>query len=235
MVFHHLVIFDHLNWRRAAYLASLAPIAQEGIRMTEAKTLRDVANAGPDTLCLFVAGSSRIYEGDTYDLIDEIGACFEGIVAVISDCIRPEDIAHALQHELAGILSSGEPLEVSLAALRFLLAGGRYIPHTVVQSPGAFDMSYLPRRAEPVETYNMSDCADPLQEHLTARQKEVLLQLADGLSNKQIARDLSLSEATVKSHVREIMRKLDVSNRTQAALLAGQFQARIPTSLHSAK
>jgi len=235
MVFTHLVIFDHLNWRRAAYVASLASIAREEVRMSEARTLQEVAKFGADTLCLFVAGSGQIHALDTRDLLDELDACFEGAVAVISDHIRSEDIEHALKRDLAGILSSGEPLEVSLAALRFLLAGGRYIPHTVAPSPDAFDLSYLPRRVEPVVASDLNVSADPLHEDLTARQKEVLLQLADGLSNKQIARNLSLSEATVKSHVREIMRKLEVSNRTQAALLAGQFQARMPPSVQAAE
>ncbi|TQV69955.1 response regulator transcription factor [Exilibacterium tricleocarpae] len=56
--------------------------------------------------------------------------------------------------------------------------------------------------------------------HLTPRQKEVLGCISDGKSNKQIARDLNLSEGTVKIHCMAIFRELGVSNRTQAALLA---------------
>ena len=54
---------------------------------------------------------------------------------------------------------------------------------------------------------------------LTLRQREVLEQLRLGLSNKEIARALEMSEPTVKVHVRQVMRKLGVTNRTQAALV----------------
>jgi len=55
---------------------------------------------------------------------------------------------------------------------------------------------------------------------LTPTQLKVLLAVLDGQLNKQIAHSLSMSEATVKAHMTAIMRKLDVSNRTQAALVA---------------
>jgi DNA-binding NarL/FixJ family response regulator len=55
---------------------------------------------------------------------------------------------------------------------------------------------------------------------LTTREREVLALLADGRSNREIARLLSLSEKTVKTHVSAILAKLGVADRTQAALLA---------------
>ncbi|MCW1384955.1 response regulator transcription factor [Novosphingobium sp. KCTC 2891] len=55
---------------------------------------------------------------------------------------------------------------------------------------------------------------------LTPTQLKVLLAVLDGKLNKQIAHELGMSEATVKAHMTAIMRKLDVRNRTQAALVA---------------
>ena len=55
---------------------------------------------------------------------------------------------------------------------------------------------------------------------LTPRQREVLMQLTLGLSNKEIARSLGLLESTVKVHVKTILKKLSAANRTQAAMLA---------------
>ena len=52
--------------------------------------------------------------------------------------------------------------------------------------------------------------------------------LSDGKLNKQIAYDLSIAEATVKSHVSAILQKLDVNSRTQAVILAGQLNAEDP-------
>jgi NarL family two-component system response regulator LiaR len=57
-------------------------------------------------------------------------------------------------------------------------------------------------------------------ERLTEREVEVLKLVARGRSNKEIARDLTLSEKTVKTHVSNILQKLDLADRTQAALLA---------------
>ncbi len=64
---------------------------------------------------------------------------------------------------------------------------------------------------------------DPIRERvagLTPTQLKVLLAVLEGQLNKQIAHGLGISEATVKAHMTAIMRKLDVSNRTQAALVA---------------
>ena len=55
---------------------------------------------------------------------------------------------------------------------------------------------------------------------LTQRELEVLRHLARGMSNKEIAKSLVLSEKTVKTHVSNILRKLDLADRTQAALYA---------------
>jgi DNA-binding NarL/FixJ family response regulator len=57
-------------------------------------------------------------------------------------------------------------------------------------------------------------------ESLTARERSVLVQLAEGHSNKQIARCLKLTEGTVKGYVSQVLDKLGVADRTQAALLA---------------
>jgi DNA-binding NarL/FixJ family response regulator len=69
---------------------------------------------------------------------------------------------------------------------------------------------------------------------LTPQQVRVLMMLSDGLMNKQIAYELTISEATVKAHVSAILQKLDVDSRTQAVIAAarieeGQFEALFST------
>ena len=74
---------------------------------------------------------------------------------------------------------------------------------------------------------------------LTPQQVRVLMMLSDGLMNKQIAYELSISEATVKAHVSAILQKLDVDSRTQAVIAAariedGQFEALFSTGAEKA-
>ena len=57
-------------------------------------------------------------------------------------------------------------------------------------------------------------------EYLTKREKEILFQVASGMSNKEIAINLDISERTVKNHISSIFKKIDVSDRTQAAVFA---------------
>ena len=61
---------------------------------------------------------------------------------------------------------------------------------------------------------------------LTPQQVRVLMMLSEGLLNKQIAYELSVSEATVKAHVSAILQKLGVESRTQAVIAAAKIEAR---------
>ncbi len=64
------------------------------------------------------------------------------------------------------------------------------------------------------------DMAGDGLEALTGREKEILARVTEGMSNKEIASVLHISERTVKNHLSNIFRKLNVSDRTQAAILA---------------
>lgn len=75
-------------------------------------------------------------------------------------------------------------------------------------------------QAQPAESTTGEAIATP---RLTPTQLEVLRCVHSGLLNKQIAYELGMAEATVKVHMTAVMRKLNVRNRTQAAIAAGQF------------
>jgi DNA-binding NarL/FixJ family response regulator len=116
-----------------------------------------------------------------------------------------ETIAAARALGVRGFLSKAMPLGEMVEAIRRILAGATILP------PSA------PSRE--------AETADRLSE-LSLAQIKVLRAIASGRQNKQIAYDLGLAEPTIKSHLAAIFRKLRVTNRTQAVLLLGQFDAR---------
>ncbi len=103
-------------------------------------------------------------------------------------------------------------LGVKRAVRAFVLAGGTYFPREALLAPRTGVGYASGGGGTPIAVVAKAG--------LTARQGEVLERLRFGKSNKHIARELHMQEATVKVHVRQIMRKLGAANRTQVALLA---------------
>ena len=127
----------------------------------------------------------------------------EGTVAMLSG-LAPDEVAReALAAGAAGYLSKTMPPRSLVSAIRFMLAGEQYAPPTLL----------VRDRAE-------SSLSNPLIGNLTPRERQALDALCRGLSNKEIARELDLSEGTVKLHVRTLCRKLGARNRTHAAIIA---------------
>ncbi|WP_311198995.1 response regulator transcription factor [Sulfitobacter sp. W074] len=215
-----IVLLDTLPFRRAAYANQLSAwAAPNGFAVRECTELK--MNACAPALTLIVLGSQRIGSVEGRARIDAAMRISNKPVAVIVDTQSAECINVALDLGLHGVLNVSETPEVLSAALGFIIAGGRYVPHMRASEAAPSEMSYLPQPADtsltPIQVLGEESFDNP---DLTRRQYEVLYGLANGHSNKEIARDLALSEATVKSHVRQVMRKLHVDNRTQAALLA---------------
>lgn len=82
---------------------------------------------------------------------------------------------------------------------------------------------WVPEETAPNQEGKQAEFARQLSS-LTPQQIRVLLMLSDGLMNKQIAYELSISEATVKAHVSAILQKLNVDSRTQAVILASKLE-----------
>lgn len=126
------------------------------------------------------------------------------------------NLERALEAGAQGFLPKTSPPSVMLNALRMVLRGEIYVPPTL-----------FPRGTGPAESAVAgssglrSATADRAAvELLTERQLCVLALVGEGLSNRDIAERLDISEGTVKVHVGAILKTLGVSNRTQAALLA---------------
>ena len=111
-----------------------------------------------------------------------------------------EDIHQALEAGARGYLIKGMPHEALIEALRKVHAGSRFLPPPVTRALAS----------------RMPDS------ELSTREREVLSLLVKGKSNREIADELRIKEATVKSHVSVILMRLNVSDRTQAVLTALQ-------------
>ncbi len=140
-------------------------------------------------------------------------ACPDTPIVVFSGSDDAHNLRLALEMDVAGFLPKSSPPEVVEAALRLVLAGGRYLPDAV----------RLLALAEPapvrVVTTNGAGAAPTT---LTVRQRHVLQLLAQGSPNKQIARELGISPATVKAHVAQVLAALGAGNRTEAVMVAHQ-------------
>jgi DNA-binding NarL/FixJ family response regulator len=138
-------------------------------------------------------------------------------IAVLADRYDAPAVVAAARAGARAFFTARIDPPVMIRALRFVIAGGAYFPPDALLA-GADLAGALIR--EGTEDAEGADRVARRAGALTARQVEVLKLLQEGLSNKRIARELSMCESTVKVHVRQIMVKLGASNRTQAALSA---------------
>ena len=132
-------------------------------------------------------------------------ACPQFPVVVISGSSDRASVLAALDLGAMGFIPKTAPREALLAALQRIAAGGIYVPPETVAEGAA-------RRAE-VE--------------LTVRQRDVLHLLLKGLPNKLIARQLEISDNTVKLHVRAVFAALGVHSRTQAVIASSRLGLRL--------
>ena len=128
-------------------------------------------------------------------------------VIVISANDNPRTIMRARQFGAAGFLSKSGPLPAMLSAIGAVLAGETWFPRHAAQ--GSADDARLATRLA----------------QLTPQQLRVLICMANGLLNKQIAHQLHLAENTVKVHVAAVLHKLGCQTRTHAAILVSGLES----------
>ncbi|HTN22400.1 MAG TPA: response regulator transcription factor [Solirubrobacteraceae bacterium] len=131
-------------------------------------------------------------------------------VLVLTTFDLDEYVYDALRAGAGGFMLKDEPPERLLAGIRIVAAGDALLAPTVTRRL----IEEFVRRPAP-ESFDGSGLAD-----LTAREREILEQLARGRSNAEIAGELVLSRATVKTHVGNIFMKLDLRDRAQAVVFA---------------
>jgi len=134
-------------------------------------------------------------------------------VIVFSDRDDVDDILKALACGVRGYIPTSVEVDVASAALRLVNAGGTFIPAHALRTATA-----APGNGTEGERRGLPDKLD-----LTPRELSVIDLLREGKPNKLIAIELKMQESTVKVHVRNIMKKLHVANRTHAASVANRL------------
>lgn len=119
-------------------------------------------------------------------------------------------VNRALEQGASGFLPKSSLNQVLVSAIRLVAAGGVYVPPEALQKAAS-----RPLLAEPLAPVTLESLG------FTPRQTDVFRLLLQGMSNKQICRELDLAEPTVKIHVRGILRALSVSSRAEAIVKAG--------------
>jgi len=202
----HLAIVDQSRLRRDCLKLALGQQPRRW-RVTDMPVAADLVRLvrHGEGFAVILLGGSTCEHIDLVDLALLAAAVPHIPILVTADCDDLERARTILHAGARGFLPMSLSLKVLVAALERIRAGGTYIP---------LELS-APVSAEAAGKASRS----PWQE-LTRRQRDVLALISEGKSNKLIADALTMSESTVKAHVKQIIKRLHVANRTQAALLA---------------
>ena len=206
------VVADTLSFRGALVAAVFAPWADRiGCKIvveTPDRLSRGVRHGVEAPFVVLSIGNMSLHVPQVIqwarDIVDLYAAtpCL-----VVSDRTEGAEIVQAARIGMQAFIPSSMSRDLAGHVMDLVSGGGTYFPHVSGFNP------------DPVAgLLGGTDADDPSQ--LTPRQVEVLEQLRLGRSNREIAVDLGISEATVKVHIGQVMRKLGVTNRTQAAVFA---------------
>jgi len=138
---------------------------------------------------------------------------------ILADRTHVDTKLKAMQAGVEGFLSKDISLEVLQCAIELVLLGEHIVPAALARmlldrgsSLQAAEILHSPPGDKPVALPARSTT------FLSSREHQILRCLVDGLTNKAIARELDITEATVKVHVKALLRKTRMANRTQAAI-----------------
>lgn len=147
-------------------------------------------------------------------------------IIIISAVFDKEILQQTLDIGVAGYIPKTASNNLINSAINLVLAGGVYIPHELLYST---PKASLPKEQQkeyiaPLKTLEKLAINTPEnpQKGLTDRQIDIVKCIAEGLSNKQIAYKLNLTEGTVKVHITVILKILNVKNRTSAVIEAAK-------------
>jgi len=203
-----LIISEHTLLREGmkSFLAgSRYDICYEVSEITDALTL---GGAG-DTPRLIIIGSSL--NSQVLEPLRSLRAAFPESRIVFyaqAEGMAANDLIATFQAGIDGCLTSNASSHILRQSLELVMMGERIFPFALLKG----SISQQP------ETWEIAP--PPQGNGISERERQVLRFLRDGHSNKLIARELKISEATVKVHVKMLLKKIGAANRTQAAIWA---------------
>ncbi len=206
-----LVADDH--WVSRTGMRHLLRGLERDVTMREAasfgEALELVANTRPlDLVVLDLLMPDRdAFEGLSA-IVSAAGACPVVVLSMIEDRRYAK---RAIELGAIGYIPKTGDAEETLSAIRTVLAGNAYLPADLIGAAGEG------------ETTEEVDSTQQRIAGLTRRQREVFMRLGTGQATGQIARELEITEFTVRGHIAAILRKLGLDNKTQAALLASEI------------
>ena len=153
----------------------------------------------------------------------------EARIVVIADSFELGFVKLARSAGIDGFCLSTDDREVLVKALELVMLGEAVLPTRLMTL--LLDMAPVGAELEPQDGAGVGlEWSDPRLRKLSSRESQILHCLTEGAPNKVIARKLDVAEATVKVHVKAILRKIGAANRTQAAMWA---TTHLPTNVGS--
>ena len=155
-----------------------------------------------------VGGSNTLEDGHSDDVIRQVSLSETSApIIVLSDAEDIDYVTDSLRHGVRGHIPTATTLNVAIKAMQLVLVGGVYVPAS----------NFLTARHSAAKVGAGDETIV-----LTKQQSAVADAVRQGKANKVIAHELKISESTVKVHLHNIMKKLQVKNRTEVAVKASK-------------
>ena len=208
-----LLVEDHASFRQA--LAFMFEREEEFSVVGQAGSLAEAhefLNGSKDATDVAICDLA-LPDGDGFDLIEELAAKGSKVTTlVLSASLEPARFARAVEAGASGVLHKAAAISDIVDAVRRLKAGEALLsPNEIIQMLRMVSR----KRQEELEAQKAID-------RLTRREKEVLQALAEGLDSKDIAEKLHITVETERTHMVNILNKLDVHSRLQALVFAAR-------------
>lgn len=203
-----LIAEDHALFREA--LGNLIKQVDSSVTIIEASKYSEIfsilaQDESFDFIILDLDLPDEHWEEGLFKLREKAPHTRIAVVSASEDC---RSMRKSVEAGIVGYIPKSLDPKVLFGAIKIILDGGTYVPINAVSCQQENSSKNSPR-----DTTSAG-------RDLTKRQTEVLMLVAEGKSNKQIAFEMGVSEATVKLHINALLRSLGASNRTKAVILA---------------